>query len=91
MLCRLMKHFTNLENFERRIKERPDWHDYFMLGGRMYQIYEYGGGWGSGEICYAYFVNKRTHDMIHVTYRLNPYELRTVEFEPDNSLWRPIV
>ncbi len=68
----------------------------------MYQIYEYGDSYDHGS--YVYFVNKRTHDMINVEYRLptvdyvngkriekGEYRLHSVHFFENHPLWREIV
>lgn len=69
-----MKTFTDLKSFERRIKTAPAWDDYFTLGGRMFKLYEYGPGIGiTTRPDYVYFVNKRTHDAVHVKYDCPSY------------------
>ena len=66
-----MKTFKDLQAFKKRIEKTTAWEDYFMLGGKMFTIYEYGGGSMFGEINdYVYFLNKRSKDMIKVIYRL---------------------
>ena len=96
-----MKTFKDLKAFVKRVQREPAWDAYFMLGGRMYQIYEYGD---SARGSHVYFVNKRTHDMIEVNYTLptvqyvngerverGEYRCHAVYFIPNNVLWRDIV
>lgn len=99
-----MKTFKDLSAFERRVAKSTAWEDYFKMGGRMYTIYEYGGGFQKGDEHYVYFINKKTHDAIHVRYDLpsvnyvagervetGSYKLYGVEFQPNMCLWRPII
>lgn len=83
-----MKTYKDLKAFEKRVTKSTDWDDYFTMQGKLYKIYEYGGGQhGSPE--YVYFVNKRTHDAIEVYYRLNPsYQFISLDFIPNMPLWR---
>ncbi len=98
-----MKTYKDIDAFKKRVQKTTDWDDYFMLGGRMYKLYEYGGGGGMfGNIpCYAYFLNKRTRDAVKIEYdlpsvqyvdgkRVEKGEYRFIDLEviPNMSLWR---
>lgn len=97
-----MKTYKDLKAFEKRVRKGTDWADHFMLGGRMYNIYEYGGGAMFGMSNeYVVFLNKRTNDMIRVEYRLprieyingvrvelGDYQFIGMEFEKNALLWR---
>lgn len=96
-----MKTYKNLAAFRARVEKGTDWADYFLLGGRMYNIYEYGPGPGQSGPCYVYFINKRTHDAIKVVYDLpstqyvdgkpitkGAYRFHELEEIPDMFLWR---
>ena len=100
-----MKYFKSLAHFEKRIQDKPDWDDYFMLNGKMFVIYEYGGGsMFHMDYDYVYFINRRTHDVIYVKYYCpasryvdgkkvvtKKYQLISVEYTPNIELWRAIV
>lgn len=64
-----MKTFANIGRFEARLKKGIAWEDYFRLGGKMFNIYEYGPGPGV-NIGYDYvmFRNKNTGEIIEVQY-----------------------
>lgn len=97
-----MKTFRDLKAFERRIQNAPAWDDYFTVKGKMFKLYEYGGGsMFHMSYDYAYFVNKRTRDAIYVKYDCPAYQyvngervdtksyrLHEVEYIPDMGLWR---
>lgn len=97
-----MKTFKDIAAFERRVSNEPAWDDYFTVGGKMFKLYEYGPGPGVNiGYDYAYFVNKKTHDAIHVKYdcpsyqyingervQTKEYALHEVEYIPDMGLWR---
>lgn len=97
-----MKTFKNLEAFERRIEKGPNWDDLFRLDGKTYNIYEAGPP-AHAELGYkyVYFVNRNTHDTIHVRYsftaekyihgvcvRTNAYQLVDIDIIPNMQLWR---
>lgn len=63
-----MKTFKDVGAFERRLQRGIAWDDYFMLDGRMWNIYEYGPGIGASGPEYIYFLNKRSGDMLHIVY-----------------------
>lgn len=97
-----MKTYKDIDAFKKRVQKTTDWDEYFMLGGRMYKIYEYGGGSVFGMAHdYVYFLNKRTRDAIKVEYDLpsvqyvdgkrvekGEYRFIDLEFIPNMSLWR---
>lgn len=97
-----MKTYKDLKAFEKRVAKITDWDDYFKMGGKMYNIYEYGGGaMMRMDYDYVYFLNKRTHDMIYVKYHLpsiqyvngekqvtGKYSLISVEYLENQELWR---
>lgn len=98
----MIKHFKDIKAFEKRIQLAPEWHDYFMLGGRLYEIYEYGGGsLFHMDYDYVYFRNKRTGDMVYVKYdcpgyqyingeqvQTKKYSLHEVELQESVEPWR---
>lgn len=100
-----MKCYKDLARFIKRNRERIDWADYFMLDGRIFNIYEYGGGsMFHMDYDYVYFVNRRTKDAVYVKYDCpsyqwrdgekvltKPYRFIEAEYIPDLILWRPIV
>lgn len=96
-----MKYFKNIDAFKKRVQKSTDWADYFMLGGKLWNIYEYGGGWKQNEPCYVYFLNKRTNDLIKIDYFLSStqyrngekvvnskYQFIDLEYQPNAYLWR---
>lgn len=78
-----------MEVFEKKLQEGIAWADYFMLGGHLYKIYEYGGGdIMKMDYEYVYFLNKRTGNLIYIKYLLNPYRFISVELQENAYLWR---
>lgn len=97
-----MKTYKDLKAFKKRVQKSTDWADYFKLGGRMYTIYEYGGG-SLFNMSHEYvcFRNKRTGDMITVRYNLphtryengqkiieGVYRFLDLDFEENAYAWR---
>lgn len=95
-----MKTFKNFQAFEKRVKKDLCWEDYFIVGGKQYKLYEYGGETSYGY-SNVYFVNKKTHDAICVEYqcpsysylkgvkvKTKDYRFVSVEFIEDMDLWR---
>lgn len=96
-----MKTYKDLDAFKKRVALSTDWADYFKLNGRMFTIYEYGGGMTDRSPCYVYFRNARTNDMVKVEYRLpsvqyvngqkvekGEYSLIAVDYYENHPLWR---
>lgn len=97
-----MKSFKDFNAFKKRIKRSTAWEDYFRMGGKMFHIYEYGGGsMMQMDYDYVYFLNKRTNDMIYVKYNLpniqyidgkkqviGEYRFISAEYLENQSLWR---
>lgn len=99
-----MKTYKNINAFKKRVQKSTDWDDYFLLGGRIFNIYEYGGGWNTDEPCYVYFKNthKGKNQMIKIEYKLpninyingekvvkGQYQFVDLEYYPDYQyLWR---
>ena len=88
-----MKYFKDFNAFVKRNTNKIDWDDYFSLGGRLYQIYEYGGGsLMKMNYNYVYFINKRTNDAIYVKYdcpsEKTKYNFIDAELIPNMGLWR---
>ncbi len=70
-----MKTFKDFKAFTKRISKRIDWSDYFKLGGRLWEIYEYGGGsMMKMDYDYVYFINRRSNDLICVKYDCPNYQ-----------------
>ena len=93
--------FKDIKAFERRITNAPAWNDFFILGGHLYNIYEYGPGPGVSGVDYCYWLNKRTGTAVHVEYDCpsysykdgikvdgKRYRLHSVELIPDFIGWR---
>lgn len=69
-----MKTFKNFEAFEKRVQKAICWDDYFQLDGKMWNIYEYGGGSMMHlDYDYVYFLNKKSGNMIYVKYHCPSY------------------
>jgi hypothetical protein len=97
-----MKTFKDFEAFRVRNAEKIAWDDYFTVGGRLFKLYEYGGGsLFNMPHDYAYFVNKRTRDAIKVEYdcpsfqyrdgvrvQTKEYRLIGIDYIPAMDLWR---
>lgn len=84
-----MKTYKDFKAFERRITKSCDWDDYFRVDGKLYRIYEYGGGnMMKLDYCYVYFLNRRTKTLLYVKYDLNPYKFKSFEVIEDAILWR---
>lgn len=81
-----MKTFKNLQTLEKRLKRGIAWEDYFILDGKLWEMYEYGPF--QGTPLYVYFLNKRTGYLIHIRYNLNPYSFIDVEMLENAYLWR---
>ena len=98
----MTKTFKDLASFEKRNSQSIAWDDYFKMGGRMFKIYEYGGGsMFHMDHDYVYFVNKKTRDAIYVKYHCPSYQYRdgvkvqtkeyrliSCEYIPSMELWR---
>ena len=93
-----MKTFKDLKAFEKRIIKTTDWDDYFQLGGKMWHIYEYGGGsMMHMDYDYVYFRRAHSNDLIYVKYHCpsiqagevkQKYQFISLELIPDAWLWR---
>lgn len=97
-----MKYFASLPIFEERLKKEICWEDFIKVGGKVFKMYEYGGG----SIMrmaddYVYFVNKKSHDAIYIKYicpsysykngekvNIIEYKFISLEFIPKMTLWR---
>ena len=81
-----MTTFKDLKAFERRVSKTIAWDDYFTVDGRMYKLYEYGGGsMFHMDHQYAYFTNKRTHDTIYIKYHLPQTNWKKKNIPLDNG------
>ena len=97
-----MKTFKNIKALERRLQKDIAWEDYFKLNGRMFNIYEYGGGsFMKMDYDYIYFLNKRSGDMIYIKYdcpstrwvngkqvKVKDYRFISLECLPQATQWR---
>jgi len=65
-----MKTFKSIEVFEQKLKKEIAWQDSIKIGGRVFNIYEYGeaGHGASFENDYVYFLNKPSKTMIYIKY-----------------------
>ena len=59
--------YKSLNSFKKKIEKGTNWHDYMVIGGKLYKLYEYGDTDGKN---YCYWVNKGTHNAIYITYSL---------------------
>jgi hypothetical protein len=94
-----MKTYANIKTFYNRNRHKIDWEDYFMLNGKLFNIYEYGEGEGHD---YVYFLNKKSGDIVYVQYdcpsyqsingeriQTKAYNLYEVEYKNNNPYqWR---
>lgn len=70
-----MKSFKNVQALEKRLERGIAWDDFFLLGGKVYNMYEYGPGIGVNiGYDYVYFLNKRSGDMIYIKYDCPSYQ-----------------
>lgn len=97
-----MKTFKDLKTFARSLIQGMTWEDTMKIGGRVYQIYEYGPGPGENMgYDYIYFLNKRTNDLIYIKYdcpasnyidgkrvQTKEYKFHELELQQDAFLWR---
>lgn len=97
-----MKMYKNIDVFIDKQKESINWEDEMVIGGKIYRIYEYGGGsMFHLDYDYAYFVNKRTHNAIYIKYHCpasqhvngekvitRKYQFLDAEYIEDMDLWR---
>lgn len=97
-----MRTFKNLQALEKRLQRGIAWDDYFMLGGRLYEIYEYGPGPGVNiGYDYVYFLNKRSGNLIYIKYicpsyqfingvrqQTKSYQFIDLELQENAYLWR---
>lgn len=97
-----MKTFKNIKALEKRLQNGIAWEDYFLLDGRIFNIYEYGGGSIMGlDYDYIYFLNKRSGDMVFIKYhcpsykyvnsekvKVKDYRFISLEYIPHATQWR---
>jgi len=89
-----MKTFRSLEVFEKKVKDNIVWEDYFKVKGRVFRIYEYGGGsMMKMDYDYVYFLNKKTNDLIYIKYIIplsvkDTYRFISLEYIENAYLWR---
>lgn len=97
-----MKTYKSIEKFINNQKNEITWEDYMRIGGKVYKLYEYGGGsMFNMPYDYVYFVNKKTHNAIYIEYHCpvgtykngthiitKPYKFIDAEFIPNMDLWR---
>lgn len=60
-----MKTFKDIKTFEKKLNKSLCWEDYFKVGGKVFNIYEYGD---LPDSEYVYFLNKRTRTLIYIKY-----------------------
>jgi len=93
-----MKTFKDIKTFKKKLNKSLCWEDYFKIGGRVFNIYEYGD---LPNCEYVYFLNKRTNDLIYIKYdcpaseyidgiktTTKKYKFISLEFIPNANLWR---
>ena len=93
-----MKTFKSVNDFIKKQEKSITWGDEMLIGGKIYRIFEYGGGsMMNMDYDYVYFVNKRTRNAIHIEYdcpsfqggkQVNEYHFISGEFIPSMELWR---
>ena len=94
-----MKTFKDLKTFEKKLKKRLCWEDYFKIGNKTFKIYEYGDLSNSEN--YVYFYNKRSKTMLYIKYvcpsshfengeriQTKTYKFIDLEVEENPDLWR---
>lgn len=97
-----MKTYKNVNKFIEKQRNDINWEDYVRIGGKLYKLYEYGGGsMFHMDYDYVYFVNKRTHNAIYIKYHCpatqyikgervitRGYQFLDAEFIENMDLWR---
>lgn len=68
-----MKTFKDMRTFEKCLQKTTCWEDEIKIGGRIFRIYEYGGGsLMHMDYDYVYFLNrgnkKRQNTLIYIKY-----------------------
>lgn len=64
-----MKTYKTANAFIKAQEQSINWEDYMRIGGKVYKLYEYGGGsMMHMSHDYCYWVNKKTHDAIYLKY-----------------------
>lgn len=70
-----MKTFKDIKTFEKKLEKSLCWEDYIKIGGKVFKIFEYGGGSLMRlDYDYVYFYNKRSKIMIYVKYDCPSYK-----------------
>ena len=97
-----MKTYKTVDKFIDSQKESINWEDEMIIGGKMFRMYEYGGGaMFHMDYDYIYFVNKKTHNAIYIKYNCpasqyidgkrvitKKYSFIDAEFIENMDLWR---
>ena len=76
-----MKTFKDIQQLEKRLKEKICWGDWIKVGKKIYKMVEYGDGTNDN---YMLFQNKTTTDMIEIRYQCptsqNGIQTKTFKF-----------
>lgn len=97
-----MKNFKDLKTFENKLKTELCFNDYMKIGGKLFKIFEYGGGdMFHMDFDYVYFYNKKSKTMLYIKYicpsycwkngvkiLTKPYKFISFETEENPYLWR---
>ena len=97
-----MKSFKDYQTFVKKVEKSICWEDYFLMDGKTYKIYEYGGGsMMHMDFDYVYFYNKKSKTMIYIKYDCpsykyvegvkivtKEYRFISIEVMEDPFLWR---
>lgn len=97
-----MKTYKNIDSFIKKQQKSINWEDEMKIGGKIFRIYEYGGGSLFNMDCdYVYFLNKRTRDAIYIKYicpsyqyidgekkQIKEYKFIDWEYQENIDLWR---
>jgi len=71
-----MKTFKDFKALEKRLKKSLCWEDYIYIEGKIFKIYEYGGGGLMHmDYDYIYFYNKKSKIMVYIKYQCPSYKL----------------
>ena len=97
-----MKTFKDIKIFEEKLKKSLCWEDFIKVGGKVFKIYEYGGGsLFKMDHDYVYFLNRKTKTLIYIKYicpsyrwenhikkQIHHYKFISLEVIEDAYLWR---
>lgn len=97
-----MRTFKDIETFKNKLKNSLCWEDSIKIGGKVFNMYEYGGGsLFNMDYDYVYFLNRRTNTLIFIKYicpsyrwenkqrkQIKEYSFISLEIIENAYLWR---